>query len=96
MKEKIVNKHLSESDRNSNPVSCFGEIVSKDLLPKSIDEAIMDNNWYQDMKLGDNSLVENKNWELVENNGNKPIGGRWHFALKFGPRGEKQGVRQDS
>ena len=40
------------------------------------------------MKLEYNSLVENKVWELVENKRNKPIGSRWHFALKFGPSGE--------
>ena len=32
--------------------------------------------------------MENKFWELVENKGNKPIGSRWHFALKFGHSGE--------
>ena len=40
------------------------------------------------MKLEYNSLVENKVWELVENKGNKPIGSRWHFAVKFGSSGE--------
>ena len=40
------------------------------------------------MKLEYNSLVKNKVWELVKNEGNKPIGSRWHFALKFGPSGE--------
>ena len=58
------------------------------MLPKSIDEAIRDKNWYEAMKLEYNSLVENRVWELVENKGNKPIGSRWHFSLKFGPSGE--------
>ena len=40
------------------------------------------------MKFENNSLVENKVWELVENRGSKPIGSRWHFALKFDPSGE--------
>ena len=87
-KEEIVNKHHSDGDRDLNPVAFLGEIVNNELLPKSIDEAIRDKNWYEAMKLEYNSLVENKVWELVENKGNKPIGSRWHFALKFGPSGE--------
>ena len=71
-KEEIVNKHQSESDRDSNPVAFLGEILNNQLLPKSTDE----------------SLVENKISELVENKGNKPTGSRWHFALKFDPSGE--------
>ena len=87
-KEEIVNKHHSDGDRNLNPVAFLGEIVNNELLPKSIDEAIRDKNWYEAMKLEYNSSVENKVWELVENKGNKPIGSRWHFALKFSPSGE--------
>ena len=86
MKE-IVSKHQSDGDRDLYPVA-FLEIVNNELLPKSIDEAIRDKNWYEAMKLEYNSLVENKVWELVENKGNKPIGCRWHFALKFAPSGE--------
>ena len=88
MTEEIVNKHRSDSDRDLNPVAFLGEIVNNELLLKSIDEAIRDKNLYEAMKLEYNSLVENKVWELVKNNGNKPIGSRWHFALKFGPSGE--------
>ena len=55
---------------------------------KSIDEAVRDKIWYQPMKLEYNSLVESKVWEFVEIKGNKPIGSRWHFALKLGPSGE--------
>ena len=40
------------------------------------------------MKLEYKSLVENKVCEMVENKGNKPIGSRWHFGLKFVPSGE--------
>ena len=77
MKEEIVNKHPSVGDRDINPVAVLGEIVNNELLPKSIDEAIREKNWYEAMKLEYNSLVENKFWELVENKGNKPI------VLKF-------------
>ena len=88
MKEDKVSKYQSVGDRDLNPVAFLGEIVNNELLPKSINEAIRDKNWYEAMKLEDNSLVENKVWELVENKGNKPIGSQWHFALKFGSRAE--------
>ena len=63
-KEELVNKHHSDGDRDLNPVAFLGEIVNNKLLPKSIDEAIRDKNWYETMKLEYNSLVENKfgNW----------------------------------
>ena len=35
-----------------------------------------------------NSLSENKVWDLVENNGAKVVGSRWHFGVKHGPMGE--------
>ena len=60
MKEEIVKKHQSQSDRDSKLVAFLGEVVNKELLPTSIDEAIKDKNWYQAMKLEYNSLVENK------------------------------------
>ena len=42
MKEEIVNKHQSDGDRDLNPVAFLGENVNKELLNKSIDEAIRD------------------------------------------------------
>ena len=88
MKEDLVNKHQSDGERDLNPVAFFGETVDKELLPKSIDEAIRDKDCYEAMKLENNSLVESKVCELVENKRNKPIGSHCHFALKFGPIGE--------
>ena len=35
-----------------------------------------------------NSLSGNKVWELVEDNGAKVVGSRWHFGVKYGPTGE--------
>ena len=67
MKEEIVNKRQSDGDRILNPVASLDEIVNKNLLHKSFDEAIRDKDWYEAMKLKCNSLVENKVWELVEN-----------------------------
>ena len=32
--------------------------------------------------------LEKKVWELVRIRGEKPIGSRWHFTLKYGPNGE--------
>ena len=40
------------------------------------------------MKKEFDSLEKNKVWELVRNRGEKPIGSRWHFTLKYGPNGE--------
>ena len=37
------------------------------MIPKSAEEAIIDNNWYWAMKTEYYSLVENKVWELVDN-----------------------------
>ena len=63
-KEEIVNKHQSESERDLHPVAFLGEIVNNEFLPKSIDEAIRDKNWYESMKLEYKLLVEKKfgNW----------------------------------
>ena len=85
--EEIFNKHQSEGDKNSKPVPVLGDIVKKELLPKSIDEAIRDKNWNKALKLEYNSLMENKVCEFAENKRNKPIGSPWHFILKFGPSG---------
>ena len=88
MMEEIVNKHQSDGDRDLIPVALLGEIVNKELLPESTENAIRDKNWYETMKFEYNSLAEKKFWELVENKGNKPSGSRWHFAPKFGSSGE--------
>ena len=40
MTEEIAKKQQSESVRDSNPIAFLGEIVSKKLLPKSIDEGM--------------------------------------------------------
>ena len=40
------------------------------------------------MKKEFDSLEKNKVWELVRIRGEKPIGSRWHIALKYGPNGE--------
>ena len=44
MREEVVNKHQSDGGRNYNPVAFLGEILNKELLPKSFDEAIGDKN----------------------------------------------------
>ena len=40
MKEEIVNKHQSDSDRDLNPAAFPGEFVNNELLTMSIDEDI--------------------------------------------------------
>ena len=57
-------------------------------IPKSAKEALADPDWQEAMKKEFDSLEKNKVWELVRNGGKKPIGSRWHFALKYGPNGE--------
>ena len=58
--QEIVSKHQSDGDRDLYPVAFLGEIANNGLLPKSIDHAIRDKNWYQARKIEYNSLVENK------------------------------------
>ena len=40
------------------------------------------------MKTEYNIIVENNVWEIVDDQEIKPIGSRWHFALKCGSSGE--------
>ena len=64
----------------------FREVLEN--IPKSAKEALADHDWQEAMKKEFDSLEKNKVWELVRNRGEKPIGSRWHFALKYGPNGE--------
>ena len=64
----------------------FGEVLENIL--KSAKEALADPDWQEAMKKEFESLEKNKVWELVRSRGEKPIGSRWHFALKYGPNGE--------
>ena len=64
----------------------FGEVLEN--VPKSAKEALADPEWQEVMKKELDSLEKNKVWELVRNRGEKPIGSRWHFALKYGTNGE--------
>ena len=59
IKEEIFNKYQSDGDRDLdlNPVGFHGNIVNKELHPKSADEAIRYNNWYEAMKWEQNAVL---------------------------------------
>ena len=54
---------------------------------KNVDEALQNRNWFEAMKNEYDAFAENNVWSLVKND-EKPVGSRWHFALKFGPDGD--------
>ena len=66
----------------------LSEIVDQNLLPKIAKEALKNENWKKAMQDEYNSLSETKFWDLVEDNGAKLVGSRWHFGVKYGPTGE--------
>ena len=78
---------VEDIDNNSNEVSFLSQLAIDPLLPKTVDEAMQNPNWFEAMKNEYDSLVENNVWSLVKSD-EKPVGSRWHFALKFGPDGE--------
>ena len=63
-------------------------------VPKSYKEAVASpraNDWQEAMKTEMNALEENETFELTTlPPGRKPVGGRWVYALKFGPNNEEQ------
>ena len=64
----------------------LSQLAIDPLLPKNVDEVLQNPNWFEAMKNEYDSLIENNVWSLVKSD-EKPVGGRWHFALKFGPGG---------
>ena len=76
----------SDEGERVGDVVFFGEVLEN--IPKSAKEALADPDWQEAMKKEFDSLEKNKVWELVRNRGEKPMGSRWHFALKYGPNGE--------
>ena len=76
----------SDEGERVGDVVVFGEVLEN--IPKSAKEALADPDWQEAMKKEFDSLEKNKVRELVRNRGEKPIGSRWHFALKYGPNGE--------
>ena len=73
----------SDEGEKVSDVVFFGEVLEN--IPKSAKEALADPDWQEAMKKEFDSLEKNKVWELIRNRGEKPIGSRWHFALKYGP-----------
>ena len=66
----------------------MSEIVDQNLLPKNAKEELKNENWRKAMQEEYISLSKNKVWDLVEDNGEKVVGSRWHFGVKYGPTGE--------
>ena len=79
-------KLFEDIDNDSNEVSFLSQLAIDPLLPKNVDEALQNPNWFETMKNEYDSLVENNVWSLLESD-EKPVGSRWPSALKFGPDG---------
>ena len=76
----------SDEEERVGDVVFFGDVLEK--IPKKGKEALADPDWQEAMKKEFDSLEQNKVWQLVRNRGAKPMGSRWHFALKYGHSGE--------
>ena len=62
-----------EQEADLNPVAFLNGLINENVIPKSTEDAIKDNNWYEAIKTEYNSLIENNVWELVDNQEIKPI-----------------------
>ena len=76
--EHEVNKEMSE-------IVFLSEIDDQNLLPKNAKEALKNENWRKAMQDEYIPLSQKKVWDLVEDNGAKVVGSRWHFGVKYGP-----------
>ena len=83
-KYKKTQKLVENIDFDSNEVTFLSQLAIDPLLPKNVDEALQNPNWFEAMKNVYDSLVENNVWSLVKSD-EKRVGNRWYFALKFGP-----------
>ena len=83
-KQKKTQKLVEDIDNDSNEVSFLCQLAIGPLLPKNVDEALQNPNWFEAMNNEYDSLVENNVWSLVKSD-EEPVGSRWHFALKFAP-----------
>lgn len=53
-------------------------------IPKTLSEALGDENWRNAMKVEKEALEKNKTWDLVKlQEGKKPVGFRWVFTVKY-------------
>ena len=86
-KQKKTQKLVEDIDNNLNEAYFLSQLAIDLLLPKNVDEALQNPNWFEAMKNEYDSLVENNVLSLVKID-EKPAGSRWHFALKFCPDGD--------
>ena len=77
MNEQVNLEH--ELNKEMSGIVFLSEIVDQIFLPKNAKEALKNDNWRKAMQDEYNSLSENKVWDLVEDNGAKVVGSRWHF-----------------
>ena len=79
--QKKTQNLVTDIDNDSNEVSFLSQLAIDPLLPKNVDEALQNPNWFEEMKIEYHSLIENKVCSLVKSD-EKPVGSRWHFAFK--------------
>ena len=86
-KQKKTQKLVEDIGNDSNEVSLLSQLAIDPLHPKNVDEVLQNPNSFEAMKNEYDSLVENNVWS-IEKSDEKPVGNRWHYALKFGPDGD--------
>ena len=74
-KHKRTQKLVEDIDNNSNEVSFLSQLAIDPLLPKNVDEALQNPNWFEAMKNEYDYLVENNVWSLVKSD-EKSVGSR--------------------
>ena len=72
-----------------NPVAFLSQLINDNVITESTEEAKKDKKGYEATQTKYRSLGENIFWELVDNQGIKPIGSHGHIALSCGPVGGK-------
>lgn len=77
--------HLFMSYRNlSHNHKAFLTSLNTLSIPKTVSEALDDENWKNAMRVEMEALEKNKTWDLVKlPKGKKPVGCRWVFTVKY-------------
>ena len=89
LKPAWMEDYVLNDNFNKEAHLCIAAVVPSTDVPTSIQEALDDPNWKAALKAEFDSLVDNKNKELVPKAANrKIISGKWHFVVKQGSDGE--------
>ncbi|KAK5785024.1 hypothetical protein PVK06_039568 [Gossypium arboreum] len=77
--------HLFMSYKNlSHNHKAFLTSLNSISIPKTVFEALEDENWRNAMKVEMEALEKNKTWDLVKlPEGKKPVGCRWVYIVKY-------------